>query len=412
MKDYVVAVDVANGKSTIGLFRKGDTDSVAVIKGKNYSHTEESLSKFLSLPKMKELEDKDIPVMMEATSVYHYPVREFFLRNGFRDVMVMNPLLIKLQTASLSGTKTDDLDCGKIADFFFTGKWKRPVELTSAQKEARELSRYLEALKDELSRMQIQFRMHLQSAFPEYESAVGKKHVFEPFSVNLLSEYPTAKEIAGASVSRLSKCMAGKRKIEERYKTRAELLKRIAKSSLAINHGGTAIGYIVKDSLARIGETEDRISRTEEKLISMTCEQPFFKVLTSFRGIGDVLAAHITAELWNPSAVYATPEKVIRACGLNPKREQSGGSIDRYGKITKTGNKHARRWLFVAVQSILRQAGRRKDEADPFRDYYKKKRGSDKRHHHAAVIACSTKLIRKSYYRLCDYLKAGELIKK
>ena len=55
---------------------------------------------------------------------------------------------------------------------------------------------------------------------------------------------------------------------------------------------------------------------------------------------------------------------------------------------------------------ILRYDGLVKQDSD-ITTYYKKKR-SEGKHHYECVIACSTKLLRKIYYRSKDY-KANKL---
>ena len=56
--------------------------------------------------------------------------------------------------------------------------------------------------------------------------------------------------------------------------------------------------------------------------------------------------------------------------------------------------------LYQAIMMIMRNDGLTKNESD-ITSYYKKKR-SEGKHHYAAVIACTTKLLRKMFYRCRD----------
>lgn len=169
-----------------------------------------------------------------------------------------------------------------------------------------------------------------------------------------------------------------------------------------------AVTHILPGLIKALRNLEEEIEGAERKLLSMTEEKPLFKVLKSFGGIGDGIAMHLTAEMGDISS-YATPQKLVAACGLDPSREQSGSSIDRYGKVTKAGNRYARHWLFNAVSCVVMQAARGKGDT-AVADYYKKKHSDEKHHHYAATVACCNKLIRRIFYRFQDFAKTGELI--
>lgn len=53
-------------------------------------------------------------VVMESTSIYHLPVENYFRSKGI-DTVVMNPKLVKQFKDTLNKSKTDKLDCFKIA---------------------------------------------------------------------------------------------------------------------------------------------------------------------------------------------------------------------------------------------------------------------------------------------------------
>ena len=57
---------------------------------------------------------------------------------------------------------------------------------------------------------------------------------------------------------------------------------------------------------------------------------------------------------------------------LDPSKEQSGTSLDTNGAVTKRGNRHLWKWLYVAVMSILMHP---KADDKEFTDYYQMKRG-------------------------------------
>ena len=60
-------------------------------------------------------------------------------------------------------------------------------------------------------------------------------------------------------------------------------------------------------------------------------------------------------------------------------------------------NAHVRKWLFVAVQSIITQASMGRGDERIYA-YYEKKHNNDKKHYYAAVVACCHKLLKQVYH--------------
>jgi transposase len=95
-------------------------------------------------------------------------------------------------------------------------------------------------------------------------------------------------------------------------------------------------------------------------------------LLLSIDGVGETLAAVILAEMPGPDVVQ-TAAQVVAYAGLNPRRVQSGSSINQPTRISKIGNATLRTALFmpamvamrfnpviVAMAARLRQRGRLK----------------------------------------------------
>ena len=57
---------------------------------------------------------KNLTVIMESTSIYHLPVENYF-RSKVVETIVLNPKLVKQYRDTLNKSKTDKLDCFKIA---------------------------------------------------------------------------------------------------------------------------------------------------------------------------------------------------------------------------------------------------------------------------------------------------------
>mgnify|MGYP002508782695 CR=1 FL=1 len=79
---------------------------------------------------------------------------------------------------------------------------------------------------------------------------------------------------------------------------------------------------------------------------------PYFKIINSFYGIGEILTAEILGELGDITR-FDSPKEIIAFCGLDPTIKQSGKSINVKGAISKRGNKYARYILFNCSCSLL-----------------------------------------------------------
>lgn len=145
-----------------------------------------------------------------------------------------------------------------------------------------------------------------------------------------------------------------------------------------------------------------------QKLSELVRNHSLYSVLTSFKGIGDGIASSLTAELWDIEK-YSNDKKLFASTGMAPGKEESGASINKDLSIGKKGNAHVRKWLFVAVQSIITQASMGRGDERIYA-YYEKKHNNDKKHYYAAVVACCHKLLKQVYHRYMVLLKTNELI--
>jgi len=89
-----------------------------------------------------------------------------------------------------------------------------------------------------------------------------------------------------------------------------------------------------------------------------------YQLLLSVKGIGSLSAVMILAEL-SPLAPDLTAPQWVAFAGLDPRRYQSGSSVDRKPRLSKAGNPHLRRALYMPALTAVRR--------DPaFATFYKK----------------------------------------
>lgn len=412
MKKYVLAIDIGKGTSKIGLYGLNTENmrTTKIMKPKNFKHSIEGLDGIGKV--LAGIPMDQIGVMMESTYVYQMPVVEYFKRKGFDEITVVNPLKIKRTCGDIQKVKTDMVDCDRISAYYFFSQWEKPLTVSKDQREARELSRYIDFLQKEATRVGNKIRQHLSNVFPELERIGDSKgSLFKAGFLNLIEKCPHPLSIRKKTKAGIISAMAGKGRRDPSYAEYAPLIIEAAKESLfSAPEGGIEASLILPDLVRKLRELSKQIEDAEDKLESMTKEQPLFKVLQSFKGIGKGIASHLTAEIWSTEQ-YATPQKLIASAGINPSRSQSAASIDRYGRIVKAGNRYIRHWLFTAVGCILQQNGLGRGDKR-LAEYYIKKHSSERDHHYVATIACANKLLRQVFYRSRDLAKTGQLIVK
>jgi len=130
------------------------------------------------------------------------------------------------------------------------------------------------------------------------------------------------------------------------------------KNRLHANDQSEELSEFVKQDIRELaGLLERRIERLRQQAL-LVIEQSedlarAFAHITSIKGIADASGIAILAELAVLPADMTTRQWVAHA-GLDPRQHQSGTSIHKPARISKTGNAHIRRALFmpalVAVQ--------------------------------------------------------------
>jgi len=117
-------------------------------------------------------------------------------------------------------------------------------------------------------------------------------------------------------------------------------------------------------SLAHHQRSIQRLTRQALQLIASDSQlQQRFHLLLSFPGIAETSALQLLGELVLLSADCNVRQWVAYA-GLDPRQYTSGKSVEKKVRISKVGNRHLRRALFMPVLVAVRRNPQ-------FRAYYK-----------------------------------------
>lgn len=317
---------------------------------------------------------------MESTGCYHINLFSF-LSDKEINTVVINPLLISnFAKLSLRKTKTDKKDSLTIAKFILAHKDSiRQFSISQDTKDFRDIARERESISHLIASTKNEIKRILQSTFPELESLCN---VFTDTMLLFLKEFPSARFIratkAKVIAEALERCGKGRK-----VSISADDIIRAAKNSVASNSLSKELILPQKISmLLHLMGQLDKIT----SILSEICESIVIKemeIITSINGIGDTTGAAFLAEIGDISN-FSSHKSLIAFAGLDPTVYQSG-KFQGTSKISKRGNRHLRRIIYLMTIGVIR--------CNNFFKKYFLKRKQDGLSFRKAVMATAHKLI-------------------
>jgi len=325
---------------------------------------------------------ESILVGMESTACYHINLYSFLIASGYA-VMVINPVLIanfvKLQ---LRKTKTDKKDAFVIAQFLLMNKASLCQNDVSAEiTDLKDLVRQRESIVDQITALKAEIKRVLTITFPELEHTAC---IFSKSMLRLLQEYPSAYAIRNTKRSKIEKILIPGSMGKQTTKS-VERIKKAAETSIGTS--SPARELILKQKASLLVHMEENLQELTDILVEI-CQskmQEDMNILTSLPGIGNKTAMNFLIEMGGGIAPYQSHKKLIAMAGIDPAIYQSG-KVDRSGRISKRGNRHLRRVIWLMTVKVIQFTER-------FKQYHEKRR-QDGLPYKKAVLATAHKLIR------------------
>ena len=386
----VLSVDVAKNKSMIMLM---NSDGEILIDTKEIKHNLEDFEKVKE--KIKEINPQNLTVFMESTGTYHLPVERYFKENGF-NTLVINSLTTKNNYDTIRKTKTDKEDCYRLAKLFFVNEVEyHDLSKKDLYADLKAMTRqYFYLLQNNVS-CKNRYKRLINICFPELEKIFKSTRIYDDTALNFIKEFPHAEIVKEKRIDALYNNL---------YKTNGRNLnfyKRLAETiKIASTNSYPGVNKEHEDTknlsdMAKIVQNNNNIiNELRDKMIETAKQSPYFKIINSFYGIGEILTAEILGELGDITR-FDSPKEIIAFCGLDPTIKQSGKSINVKGAISKRGNKYARYILFNCSQMVVKLGASNYPE-HPVYIYYQNKKAEGK-HYYESLTACSTKILRMLY---------------
>ncbi len=322
----------------------------------------------------------NIKVGLEATGHYSYNILGFLLDNGLA-TYVLNPLRTNLYRKSLSlrKTKTDRVDARTIAAMLLSDVGLKPYTDTAYHnEELKSLTRYRFDKVKERAKLKSSFSRLVCILFPELEKLVPTLHMASVYA--LLAEFPGAKQIAGAHLTRLKSLLTDASRgrygrdmaVEIRDAARNSIGSVMPAKSLELKH----TIHLIRELDAEIDEIEAAIQSIMDEINSP---------ITTIPGIGYRMGAMILAEVGDFSR-FGSSDKLLAYAGLSPSTYQSGQLKNCYPHMEKRGSRYLRYAIYNATKYVCLWN-------PTFAAYLAKKRAEGK-HYNVAISHVAKKLVR------------------
>ena len=325
-----------------------------------------------------------VKVGLEATGHYSYNLLGYLIDKGL-PTYVINPLHTNLYRKSLSlrQTKTDKVDARTIASMLMSDVNLKSYSDTSYHnEELKSLTRYRFDKVQERAKLKTSVSRLVCILFPELEKLVPTLHMVSVYA--MLSEFPGAKHVANAHLTRLTNLLSEASKSHYDKET-AITFREAARTSIGSNMPAKSLE--LKHTIKLIQELTSEINEIENeiKIIMDKINSP----ILSIPGINYRMGAMIIAEIGDFSR-FDSPDKILAYAGFSPSTYQSGQLDGAYSHMEKRGSRYLRYALYNAAKYVCHWDS-------TFAEYLAKKRAEGK-HYNVAISHAVKKLVRVIYH--------------
>lgn len=361
------------------------SEDSSVVDQSKFDMNQEGFNLLLKV--IYDIPNSDLVIALESTGIYHLPLVSFLLEHNFK-VAIVNPYLVNnfIKSTTLRKSKTDKKDAKSIAQFIESNLNKVKYLDFELNINLKPLVRERESISRDISKLKTSIKESLFLLFPELPE---NYNVFTGSLLGLLKEAPGAKKIAHLRKSRLSKILS--KLSSNRSQVDVSEVIDLAKKSIGIKSQPHEL--VLVSQIERLSISQRELAKIDKVLDSFIDDNDNadIDILTSLKGIGKTTALAFKVEVDDINN-FQNVKQLTAFIGSDPAIKSSGDSINIRGKITKRGNSHLRRTLWLMTTAVIKFN-------DKFKSYYEKKR-SEGMKYKKAVIATANKLIRLIYSML------------
>ena len=386
--EYILSFDIAKGKSIYCFI---DQNKNIIIEATPINHNKIEFDNLFEIASNY----NNIIVVMESTSIYHLAVENYFRFKGIKTI-VINPKLVKQYKDTLNKSKTDKIDCFKIARCYL-GTIDNLYQKNDEYLFYNPLARQYWSLAEGQTRLKNRYKQLIEIVFPEFNLIFDD--LYSDLALNFIHDFPHPELFINRRNDYLMNYLKDKNGTTQafRFKNKVLKMKDIASNSLCFVGLNSFHVHNLAQTIELIQYHKLKIDKIKNKLINELKNKELFKIINSIPGFGEFSTALFLSEVGNITR-FDNSKQFISFLGIDPVINQSGTSI-HYGAISKTGNKFGRTILFNVVTTII-QISAHNNQNNPIYLFFRKKQ-SEGKHHYKCIVACESKLC-KIIYKICS----------
>jgi transposase len=339
---WTLGIDVAKYKHNATLI---DENGRAVFRNLSFQNNLEGLNKLLERIRDTGQSPAGVTVGMEATGHYWILLFQHLTAAGF-DVKLINPIVTRARrNITVRGSKTDAADSFLIARLLRETGLKVSAVPSDETEKLRTLTRLRFECNQEATAEKLRLTALLDVVFPEYKDHFSD--VFGSASREILSQFPTAEQVARVDVRRLTSLLS-KASRGQMGRQKAVELKNAAQNSFACIGSNQILALEIRMIVERLNLVLAHIKELDNQISGYLVEQQ--ALLMTLPGIADVWAPTILAEIlpvFNPDRKDGGAAFVAMA-GLDPRLNNSGSHTGK-AKMSKRGSKYLRTAVMQAA---------------------------------------------------------------
>ena len=384
---HILSFDIAKGKSVYCFI---DELKNVIIDATLIEHNKNDFDNLFNLVK----DYSNLTVIMESTSIYHLPVENYFRSKGIKTI-IMNPKLVKQFKDTLNKSKTDKLDCFKIARCYL-GTIDNFYYKNDEYFMYNSLARQYWSLIECQTRSKNRYKQLIEIVFPEFNLIFDD--LYSDLALNFIHDFPHPVLFVNRRIDYLMNYLKEMNGTTQafRFKNKVLKMKELASNSLCfVTFDSLEVQNLVQ-VIEMIQYHKSEISKIKEQLTNEMKDKKLFKIINSIPGFSEFYTALFLAEVGDITR-FDDKYQFISFIGIDSVTSQSGIAA-YHGPISKTGCKFGRTILFNVVTTLIQISAHRNKNNQIYLFFRKKQ--SDGKHHYKCIIACETKLC-KIIYKLC-----------